>query len=151
MKSKIALFPGSFDPFTNGHHDLVLRALPLFDTIVIAIGVNSSKSRMFPVHDMLSTIKTVYQQHKKVEVVSYEGLTADFAQKSKANHIIRGLRNARDFNYEAPIAQANNFINSNLETIFLASRPEHSFISSTVVRDLYKNKKDISTLVPYML
>ena len=144
----IAVFPGSFDPITIGHVSLIKRALPLFDKIVIAIGVNTSKNKLFPLEKRVEWIKNVFQNEEKVEVHEFNGLTVDFCKKIEAKHIIRGLRNASDFDYEKTIAQLNHELNDNIETIFLMSRPRFSHISSTIVREIIRVKGDASSLVP---
>ena len=150
VNNRIAIFPGSFDPFTKGHLDIVERALPLFDKIIIAIGVNSMKKRSFSTDLMLGKIQGLFDS-KKVEVKTYEGLTALFAKSEKADFILRGLRNGIDLEYESPISKTNKLINNNLESVFLISKPELAFISSSIVRDLYRYKQDVSELLPYKL
>lgn len=145
---KIAVFPGSFDPITIGHVSLIIRALPLFDKIVIAIGVNTSKNKLFPLDKRVEWIEKVFQDEEKIEVHRFNGLTVDFCKKIGANHIIRGLRNSSDFDYEKTIAQLNHELNANIETMFLMSRPRYSHISSTIVREIIRVKGDASSLVP---
>ena len=151
MNSRIAIFPGSFDPFTKGHLDIVERGLPLFDKIIIAIGTNSSKKRSFPTELMVEKIKTLFGTTDKVEVKTYIGLTALFAKEENATFLLRGLRNGIDLEYESPISQANNLVNKELESVFLLTRPEFSFISSSVVRDLHRYGQDVDNLLPYSL
>ncbi len=144
---KIAVFPGSFDPITVGHTNIIERALPLFDQIIIAIGINSEKKYFFPLEKRKSFIESCFKANPKVKVETYTGLTVEFCKKHKADFIIRGLRNSMDFEFEKMIAQANEKIEE-IETIFLLTSPETSFISSTIVRDVLKNKGDIEGLVP---
>ncbi|MFN4084235.1 MAG: pantetheine-phosphate adenylyltransferase [Bacteroidia bacterium] len=146
--SRIALFPGTFDPITVGHLNILERALNLFDEIIIGIGHNSSKITLFPLEDRLKWIEEIVQQYKHVRVESYEGLTVDFCKKVNANYIIRGLRNMSDFDYEKNIAQMNKLVYPNAETIFLMCDPAFTPISSSVVRDLIRNGGDATGYVP---
>jgi len=145
---KKAIFPGSFAPFTKGHESVVLRALPLFDEIVIAIGTNSEKNEYFSLEDRCKWIDQVFVNEPKVSVQNYEGLTIDFCEEVKAKYILRGLRNSSDFNYEKGIAQMNRSMKNHIETIFIITEPEVSHISSTLVRDVFKNGGNISQFVP---
>jgi len=145
---KIAVFPGSFDPITIGHVSLIRRAMPLFDKIVIGIGVNTSKNKLFPLAQRVEWINRVFVDDDKIEVQEFDGLTVDFCKKIGAKHIIRGLRNASDFDYEKTIAQLNHELNDEIETVFLMSRPRYSHISSTIVREIIRVKGDASSLVP---
>ena len=149
--NKIAIFPGSFDPFTKGHEDIVRRGIKLFDKVIIAIGINTSKKRFFETGIMISKIQECFIDTDKVEVISYLGLTAKYDEKSNATHILRGVRNTTDFNYENTIALANKQLNPVLETIFLITSPEYAHISSTVTRELHKFGEDISAYIPYTL
>lgn len=148
---KIALFPGSFDPFTKGHEDIVLRGVKIFDEVVIAIGVNSQKKRTFSSDFMIEAISQTFKEYPTVKVICYEELTAHFAKKIGANYILRGVRNTIDFEYENSISQANQYIYNELETVFLITSPDLSFISSTIVRELHKYGEDVSNLIPYKL
>lgn len=148
---KIALFPGSFDPYTSGHHDIVMRALDIFDEVVIGIGSNSNKSRYFTIEVMTAKILESLKGEKRVRVEVYSGLTATFAQQIGAKYIVRGLRNTTDFEYENTIAQANKHVWSELETVFLITSPNLAFISSTIVRDLHKYGTDVSRFLPYSI
>ncbi|MBO4574331.1 MAG: pantetheine-phosphate adenylyltransferase [Bacteroidales bacterium] len=145
---KIAIFAGSFDPITKGHEDIVLQAMPLFDEIVIAIGVNIEKKYTFPLDDRIKWIKNTFAAYPKVKVIGYEGLTVDLCKKMSAGFIIRGLRNTTDFEYESIIAEANKKLNPEVETVFFLSSPEARCISSTVVRDVLKNKGDARQFIP---
>jgi pantetheine-phosphate adenylyltransferase len=146
-----AIFPGSFDPFTKGHEDVVLRSLGLFDEIVIAIGHNSAKNRYFPLELMVQKIKETFAHEPRISVAVFEGLTAHFAQSIGADFILRGLRNTTDFEYENSISQANRMINNGLETVFLITSPSLSAIRSTIVRDLHKYGGPVNDFLPYQL
>ena len=145
---KIGVFAGSFDPITRGHEDIVLKAMPLFDEIIIAIGVNIDKKYAFPLEQRIKWIENTFAEYPKVKVISYEGLTVDLCRKMNANFIIRGLRNTNDFEYESIIAEANKKLNPEVETIFLLSDPTVRCVSSTVVRDLIKNNADLKGFIP---
>jgi pantetheine-phosphate adenylyltransferase len=146
--SKIAVFPGSFDPITIGHESIILRSLPLFDKIIVAIGVNSTKQGFFPAEKRKQWIEKVFAGEKKIEVKTYKGLTIDFCKQEKANYILRGLRTSADFEFERVIAQMNRAMDKNIETVFILSTPELSAINSTVVRDIIRNSGDASQFVP---
>ena len=145
---KTAVFPGSFDPITTGHIDIVHRALPLFDKVVVAIGVNEQKTTLYSLEQRLKWLQKVFQNDDKIVVDHFEGLTVNFCKKIKANYLIRGLRNASDFDYEKTISQLNNIVGNNIETIFLISRPSFSHISSTIVREIINGKGDASPFLP---
>lgn len=145
---KIAVFPGSFDPITNGHVDIVMRSLQLFDKIIIAIGVNNDKKYMYPLEKRKDWIQKTFAAESKVSVDTYQGLTIDFCKQNNAHYIIRGLRSSPDFDFERGIAQMNHAMNPEIETLFFMTRPEFSAISSSIVRDIAKNKGDISPFVP---
>ena len=142
-----AIFPGSFDPFTIGHHSIVKRALAFMDEIVIGIGVNEGKQSCIPTEKRLQMIEQLYKDEPKVKVEAYSGLTVDFAVKWQASFIIRGIRTVRDFEYEEGIADVNKKL-SGIETIFLFTEPEFSSVSSTVVRELLHYGKDVSAFLP---
>ncbi len=144
---RIALFPGSFDPFTRGHQAIVERALPMFDKLVIAIGVNRAKKGWMPVEERLERLRELYAKESRVEVVTYETLTMDLAAQYGAKYILRGVRSVTDFEYERTIADANRRI-AGLETIFLISDAETSHISSSLVRELASFGRDITDLLP---
>jgi len=149
MKSKrIAVFPGSFDPITIGHVDIIKRTIPLFDEIIIAIGVHIQKKYMFSLEQRKEWISKIFSDYSSVSVEDYTGLTVEFCKKMKANFIIRGLRNSVDFEYEKTIAQANNSLHSSLETILILTKPELSFVSSSIVREIIKNGGDADQFLP---
>ncbi|WP_324677217.1 pantetheine-phosphate adenylyltransferase [Hymenobacter sp. GOD-10R] len=148
---RIALFPGSFDPFTNGHLDVVRRGTTLFDQVIIAIGNNSSKTRYLPVEQMITLIESVFQDEPRVSVQSYKGLTADFAKQVGARFLLRGLRNTTDFEYENTIAQANRHVNPELETVFLITSPALAAISSTIIREIHRFGGPVNDFVPFAL
>ena len=145
---KTAVFPGSFDPITTGHVDLVIRAAPLFDKIVVAVGVNSQKKYLFDLEQRLAWLREVFADQPKVEVASFEGLTAHYCNQIGARYLLRGLRNASDFDYEKTISQLNGIVGEGLETIFLISQPQYSHISSTIVREIIKEGGDASPFLP---
>ncbi|MFT5169117.1 MAG: pantetheine-phosphate adenylyltransferase [Saprospiraceae bacterium] len=145
---KKAVFPGSFDPITSGHVDIVMRAVPLFDEIIIAVGINSQKNSLFPLEQRLAWLEKVFENEPTVKIDSYEGLTAHYCTRIKANYMLRGLRNASDFDYEKTISQLNSIVGEGLETLFLISRPAFSHISSTIVREIIKGKGDASPFLP---
>lgn len=144
---KTAIFPGSFDPFTIGHKDIVDRALRMFDRLVVAVGYNEHKPSANFVEERLDNIKSVYKGNSQVDVMSYTGLTVDFARKLGAEFIVRGLREVKDFEYERNLADTNAAI-SGIETVFLVARPEYGFISSSMVRELVNNGYDASRFLP---
>lgn len=145
---KIALFPGSFDPITIAHVDILKRALPLFDKIVVGIGLNSSKQNFLSAEKREEIVKTVFEGISNVDVQLYEGLTVDFCKKIKAAYMVRGIRSVGDFEYERAIAQINQTMMPEMETIFILSKPEYSAISSTIVRDILRNNGDVSKFLP---
>ena len=147
---KIAFFPGSFDPFTKGHEDIVLRAIGLFDEIVVGIGQNSNKNRYFELEKMKKYIEQTFQG-KPVRVITYQDLTANVAKQVGAKYILRGLRNTTDFEYENSISQVNRHINNELETIFLITSPHLAPISSTIIRDLHRFGSPVDQYLPYSL
>ena len=147
MMKKTAVFPGSFDPLTLGHTDIIDRGLPLFDEIIIAIGTNSSKKYMFSLEERRKFIEETYADEPKIRVDTYEGLTIDYCSKVGSQFILRGLRNPADFEFEKAIAQTNRKM-SEIETVFLLTSADTSYISSSIVRDILFNKGDVSMLVP---
>lgn len=142
-----ALFPGSFDPITNGHYDIIKRGIKLFDEVVVAIGVNSSKKYMFSLEERKQFIEDAFKDEPKIKVVTYKGLTVDFCKEIEADFILRGLRNPADFEFEKAIAHTNRKL-STIETVFLLTAARTSFISSSIVRDVIKNNGDYTKLVP---
>ena len=144
----IAVFPGSFDPITIGHYDLIKRALPLFDKIIVAVGTNSTKSSLFPLEERLEWLKIVFKDEPKISIDHFEGLTAHYCIKVHANFLIRGLRNSSDFDYEKTISQVNQIISEGIETVFLISNPQYSHISSTIVREVIKGNGNVEPFLP---
>ena len=145
---KTAIFPGSFSPFTFGHLSIIERMLPLFDKIIVAIGVNSTKNSSYPTEKNTIWIKNILKNHEKIEVISYNGLTVEICKKLNANYIIRGIRDEKDFEFEKKVAQNNKELNSEIETLLITTLPKFSHISSTIVRDILKNGGDSSKLIP---
>lgn len=149
---KIALFPGSFDPFTKGHEDIVLRGLTLFDEVIIALGHNTSKStRYFEVEMMLDKIRMTFAHHPNIKIQTFQELTAEFARRNGARYILRGLRNTTDFEYENSISQVNRHLNSDLESVFLITSPEFAAINSSIIREVHRYGGDVSKFLPYKL
>lgn len=149
---RIALFPGSFDPFTKGHEDIVLRGLSLFDEIIVAIGYNSSKSqRYFPIDFMVEKINETFAAYPNITVQTFSELTAEFAKKNKARYLLRGLRNTTDFEYENSIAQVNRNLNHELESVFLITSPLFASINSSIIREVHRYNGDVSSMIPYNL
>lgn len=142
-----ALFPGSFDPLTLGHYDIIKRGITLFDELVIAIGINSDKTYMFSLEERIRFIEEAFKDEPKIKVTTYQGLTVDFCKKIGANFILRGLRNPADFEFEKAIAHTNRKL-SEIETVFLLTSSGKSYISSSIVRDVIRNGGDYSGLVP---
>lgn len=145
---RCAIFPGSFDPFTVGHESVVRRALPLFDKVIIGVGHNNTKASFLSVEKRVNIIKKVFAGESKVEIKTYSGLTVDFCRKNNCSFILRGLRTSADFEFERAIGQTNKLLNDGIETVFLLTLPEHSFISSSIVRDIIKNNGDINPFIP---
>ncbi len=148
MKERIAVFPASFDPITKGHEEIARRALPLFDRIIMAIGVNSKKKTLFSLNQRRQWLEDVFADEPKISVDCFENLTVDYCKRIGAKYLIRGLRNASDFDYEKTISQLNHIIGDGIETIFFISLPEYSHISSTIVREIIKGGGDASPFVP---
>ena len=144
---RIAVFPGSFDPFTIGHEALVRRTLSLFDEIIVAVGMNATKKYMFPLERRTEWIRQTFAGEPRVKVTNFSGLTVEFCKKNGAAYIIRGVRTSTDFEFEKAIAQMNRSI-SEIETIFIMPLPEHSAINSTIIRDIVRNNGDASQFVP---
>ncbi len=145
---RICLFPGTFDPVTLGHIDIINRALPLFDKIVVGIGINAAKSPMFSAAQRMAWFNEIYKDDKRVESVTYEGLTIDYCKKIGARFILRGIRFVSDFEYEKSIADANRTMDSNIETVFLTGEPKYTSVASTIVRDILKNGGNASPFLP---
>lgn len=148
IMEKIAVYPGSFDPITKGHEDIIKRALPLFDKIIVAIGVNANKKYMFSLEERTNWIRQTFNFEDKVEVANYEGLTVNFCRNKNASFIIRGLRNAEDFQFESSIAQMNKELAPEVDTLFYVTSPELSAYSSTIVRDIVRNGGDVTKFIP---
>ena len=144
---KKAVFPGSFDPITLGHQDIILRALPLFDEIIIAIGINEAKKYMFTLKERVDFIKETFKNEPKITVTTYKGLTIHYCKEVNADYMLRGLRNPADFEFEKAIAQTNRKL-SGIDTLFLLTSAETSYISSSIVRDVLRNGGDFTILVP---
>jgi pantetheine-phosphate adenylyltransferase len=145
---RICLFPGTFDPVTLGHVDIINRALPLFDKIIVGIGMNTSKAPMYSAEQRLKWIKEIYKDEERVEGVVYEGLTINFCKEIGAQFILRGIRYVSDFEYEKTIADANRTLDRNIETIFLTGEPKYTSVASTIVRDIIRNGGDASHFLP---
>lgn len=144
---KRAIFPGSFDPITLGHYDIIKRGVTLFDEVIVAIGVNASKKYMFSIEERMNFIKEAFKDEPKIKVVSYKGLTVDFCQKNDVEFILRGLRNPADFEFEKAIAHTNRDL-APIETVFLLTAAKTSYIASSIVRDVIRNNGDYTKLVP---
>lgn len=149
--SRIALFPGSFDPFTIGHESIVRRSLGLFDEVIVAVGQNSTKANLFKLEQRVAWINEVFSDTDKVSVASYSGLTVDYCKKVNAKFILRGLRTSADFGFERGIGQVNKALLPSVETVFILALPEHSAISSTIIRDIIRNGGDASQFVPNVI
>jgi pantetheine-phosphate adenylyltransferase len=152
MTKRIALFPGSFDPFTKGHEDIVLRGLQLFDEIIIALGYNAQKStRYFDINLMTDRIRSAFEKYPNIRVAMFSELTAEFARKNGAKFLLRGLRNTTDFEYENSISQVNRQLYDELESVFLITTPKFAWISSSIVREVHRYGGDVSEFLPYKL
>lgn len=151
-EKKIALFPGSFDPFTKGHEDIVLRGLQMFDEIIIAIGYNSQKSsRYFEINMMVERIKATFAHLPSIKVQTYAELTASFAKKHNAKFLLRGIRNTTDFEYENGISQVNRKLYGELESVFLITSPQFAWISSSIIREVHRYGGEVADFLPYKL
>lgn len=148
MEKRIAVFPGSFDPITKGHEDIVRRGLPLFDEVIVAIGYNTGKKYFYTIDERIAFINKVFRNEPKVKVMQYSGLTVDFCKENGARFILRGLRTSADFEFERGIAQMNQTMAKDIESIFIVATPELSHISSTIVRDILYHNGDIRPFVP---
>lgn len=147
-KKRIAVFPGSFDPITKGHEDIILRGARLFDELIVAVGENDNKNYLFDKQQRLAWIRETFRNEARVRVESYTGLTVDFCVEAGAGYMIRGLRNPADLEFEKAVAQANQKMRPDIETVFLLTQPELSCISSSIVRDVLKNGGDHRLFVP---
>jgi|SRR5690606_13289770 len=145
---KIALFPGSFDPVTKAHVDILERSLSLFDKIIVGVGINSNKQAFLDIDTRLKMLNAVFAHQPKIKVTAYEGLTVDFCKKSGAQYMLRGIRTVSDFEYEKAIAQMNHALEPEIESIFIVSKPGYSSISSTIVREVLRHKGNVSQFVP---
>ncbi|HEX7903122.1 MAG TPA: pantetheine-phosphate adenylyltransferase [Chitinophagaceae bacterium] len=146
--SRICLFPGTFDPLTLGHVDIINRAIPLFDKIIVGIGLNTAKAPMFSAEQRLQWINEIYRDEERVEGAMYEGLTVEFCKKIGAHFILRGIRYVSDFEYEKTIADANRTLDKDIETIFLTGEPKYTSVASTIVRDIIRNKGNAAPFLP---
>jgi pantetheine-phosphate adenylyltransferase len=146
--SRIAVFPGSFDPITIGHYSIVEKALPLFDKIIIAVGTNTSKKYLYDATKRLSMVQAAFSNMDKVEVKAFDGLTVDLCKQEKSAFLLRGLRNNIDFEYEKPIAEMNQKLHPGLETVFLITDSKYSCVSSSIVRELIKNNSNVDQFLP---
>ena len=151
MMKRIAIFPGSFDPFTRGHEDIVRRGLFLFDKIIVGVGHNSRKQRYFLIEKMLEYINTTFSDEPRVEIITYDELTAQLAKRYEARYLLRGLRNTTDFEYENSISQVNRYLNNDLETVFLITSPQYAHINSSIIREVHRYQGDVSEFLPYSL
>lgn len=145
---KIALFPGSFDPITKAHVDILRRSISLFDKVVVGIGLNNTKQAFFDVKIRKKMLEAVFSSEANVEIVAYEGLTVEYCKKIGASYMIRGIRTVSDFEYEKAIAQMNHALIPDIESIFIVSKPGYSSISSTIVRDILRNKGNVGQFIP---
>lgn len=145
---RICLFPGTFDPLTLGHVDIINRAVPLFDKIIVGIGLNASKAPMFSADQRVQWINDIYKDEERVEGMVYEGLTVNFCKKIGAQFILRGIRYVSDFEYEKTIADANRTLDKSIETIFLTGEPKYTSVASTIVRDIIRNGGDARLFLP---
>lgn len=146
--SRICLFPGTFDPVTLGHVDIIQRALPLFDKIYVGIGTNSAKKPMFSADQRAKWVKEIFVNEPKVEAIIYEGLTIEYCKQINASFILRGIRYVSDFEYEKTIADANRTLDRTIETVFLTGEPKYTSVASTIVRDIIANGGDASPFLP---
>ena len=146
--NKTAVFPGSFDPITRGHESVIKRALPLFDEVYVAIGINSDKKSFFTLEQRMDFIRLVFSDEPKIKVVKYQGLTVDFCNEVNAGYLLRGLRTSADFEFERSIGQINKKLNSGVETVFFLTAPEHTSLNSSIVRDILRHGGDVSQFVP---
>lgn len=146
--SKIAVFPGSFDPITKGHEDIILRAAPLFDKIIVAIGQNQDKKVYFSIEKRLEFLRIVFKNHPAIQIEEYSGLTVEYCRQVGAQYILRGLRTSADFEFERSIAQVNKKLHPEIETVFFLTLPEYTALNSSVVRDILKHGGDVEQFIP---
>lgn len=151
MMKRVAIFPGSFDPFTKGHEDIVRRGLFLFDKVIVGVGHNSKKQRYFYIEKMLGYINATFRDEPRVEVITYDELTAQLAKRYEARYLLRGLRNTTDFEYENSISQINRYLNNDLETVFLITSPQYAHINSSIIREVHRYQGDVNEFLPYAL
>lgn len=148
MEEKIAVFPGSFDPITVGHKSIILRAEMIFDKIIVAIGENAQKKHCFSIEQRLEWIRKVFKDHPKIEADNFKGLTVDYCKNKGAGYILRGLRTSADFEFERSIGQVNKMLYPDIETVFLLTKPEHTALNSSIVRDILRHNGDASQFIP---
>jgi pantetheine-phosphate adenylyltransferase len=148
IMERVAVFPGSFDPITRGHESVIRRALPLFDRIIIAIGKNQEKKCYFPLEQRISWVSQIFKTTPNIEIQVYDGLTVDFCHKTGAKFILRGLRTSADFEFERSIGQMNKAMNPDIETVFLLCSPEYASLSSSIVRDIFRNGGRVDQFIP---
>ncbi|MEI6436313.1 MAG: pantetheine-phosphate adenylyltransferase [Bacteroidota bacterium] len=146
--NRVAVFPGSFDPLTRGHESIIIRSLPLFSKVIVAIGENSGKRSYFSLEQRITWLKQVFQGEERVVVESYSGLTVDFCQRTGAQYILRGLRTSADFEFERGIGQINRLMYPEIETVFLLTLPEYTSLSSSIVRDIIMNGGEVRQFIP---
>lgn len=145
---KNAVFPGSFDPFTIGHESVVLRALSLFDKIIIAVGYNANKKSLFSIEQRLAIIRKIFENEPRIEVISFEGLTVDLCKRINVSFILRGLRTSDDFEFERAVGQVNKAMNPEIESVYFLTAPEHSFVNSSVVREIIMHNGNPTQFIP---
>lgn len=151
MRERIAVFPGSFDPFTIGHCSIIKRAIPMFDKIIVAIGINEDKHSFFSVDQRLNWIKKIFNDNSNIVVDTFNSLTIEYAKKTGAKFLLRGLRTSADFEFERQIGQVNKSLYPEIESVYILTLPEHTYISSTIVREIIKYKGDISQFIPKII
>ncbi len=145
---KIAVFPGSFDPITVGHESIIKRAIPLFDKIIVVVGVNAEKKSLFSLEQRIVWLQETFSDCPTIEIASHSGLTVDFCKQVGAKYILRGLRTSADFEFERSIGQTNKSLIPEIDTVFMLTIPEHTFINSSIVRDVFRNGGDVSNFIP---
>jgi pantetheine-phosphate adenylyltransferase len=148
---RIAVFPGSFDPITRGHESVILRAVPLFDKIIVAVGINAEKKSFFTLEQRLEWLKQVFRNEPRISIMQYEGLTIDFCREVNAKFLLRGLRTSADFEFERSIGQINKQMEPDIETVFLLTAPEYTALTSSIVRDIVRNGGDPAPFVPVVI